>query len=238
MVDLHTHILPAVDDGAKDLNESLALIDSLKSQGIDEICLTSHYYPYEMSPEDFIAKRSMAYNRLKSGLENRQIKLVLGAEVQLNDILFNNGDLKDFCIEGTNYMLLELPYTDKFESGLVSKLDKFIDMYGIIPIIAHAERYLPVQKHPHLCAQFKECGCLIQLNCDSVIERGKLNRTVKKLIKNGLCDLLGSDCHNTGARPANFKAATDVLCNNYGYGIIEFFESNAQRVLQNESLIY
>jgi protein-tyrosine phosphatase len=131
-------------------------------------------------------------------------------------------------------MLLELPYVDKFDMKLLSMVERFTDVYGITPIIAHAERYYPIQRKPKICIDLKNMGCLIQINCYSVIEKGRENTTAKKLIKEGLFDLLGSDCHDMAVRKPNMKSAFEKLSRDYGERICCFLEENAYLMLNNQ----
>ena len=65
MVDFHTHVLPRIDDGSGSTEESLSLLESLRSQGVDIVCATSHFYPAEQDPESFLRRRGKAWDRLR-----------------------------------------------------------------------------------------------------------------------------------------------------------------------------
>ena len=99
LYDMHSHILPAFDDGAKTIEDSLALIDCLKKQGVSNICLTPHYYTNERSFEDFLTKRQQAFEKFRPYIP-QDVNIVLGAEVYVTDYLFNNDDLTGITIQG------------------------------------------------------------------------------------------------------------------------------------------
>lgn len=143
MIDLHTHILPAMDDGAKDRDEALALISMLKNQGISKIVLTPHYYPHLESIPDFLRRRSISYH----SIEDCGIEMILGSETYLSETLLAMESIEGLCIGKSSYLLLELPYTDKWSLGVFRQIDRLIAKYNVNPIIAHVERYEAVKEN-------------------------------------------------------------------------------------------
>lgn len=208
-IDIHTHILPFVDDGAKNEAESKAMLEMLKKQGITDVCFTPHYDPRTSSKEQFAAKRQEAYNRISEAVAETGITPHFGAEVKLYPNLFNNGDLDPLCIDGGKYILIELPFEPTGETAVIDRLYKLCADYSVVPIVVHPERYKKFFNENFLC-EACNAGCLIQVDNEvfgKVLLRGK----VKRFIDEGLVHLIASDCHNTTERRPNFDTAKKYL---------------------------
>lgn len=199
-VDVHTHVLPCIDDGATSMDESMVMIKIQEQNNVKTIIATPHYYPYEQSIESFIERRNEAFKKIK-GFSN--VKIVLGSEVFLNSNLLEYNNIDMLCIEKTNYLLLELDCFSEFNHDIFDMIQMIKNDYQIIPIIAHVERYKPL-KTKHI-KQLKDIGCLIQVNSSSFFDIHSIK--VNKLAKKGLIDLIGSDCHNTTSRVSNMERA-------------------------------
>ena len=153
MIDIHTHILPHIDDGAKDTATALAMLHKEWEQGVEEVVLTSHFYGRHRSPEQFLEKRNAAFERLRLQLPEG-LKVRLGAEVHFTGRnMPENEELCRLAIEGTNYILIEFPFTTAWTGELLDRLNDFILDTGYTPIIAHAERYSEIKKCPALISE-------------------------------------------------------------------------------------
>lgn len=227
MIDFHTHILPAVDDGAANRDEALALIEALRREGIKTAVCTPHFDPSRISLQDFAAQRSKAFLELGDAC----IRLVAASETFLHDYLFHYSDLSLLCIEHTQYLLLELPFFRKWDDRLYSMLNSLISDYNIIPIIAHIERYAAARKKA-AAGRLKEAGCLLQLNTSSLLDAVSQKRAIK-LIKKGYIDLLGSDCHDRYKRPPVIIQALQLINEHLGEKYIRQLEENGMNVLNN-----
>ena len=210
MIDIHTHILPHLDDGAKNTRMSVAMIESLQQQGATTVVFTPHFYGRRTSPDEFITRRNKMFeyirDQIPAGIETR-----LGAELHFTGINMPENDvLCRFAIEGTKYILVEFPFTTGWTGELMKRLENFIQETGHTPIIAHAERYPQLRKKPSLATTFMEMGCLIQVNAPSF-----LNRREKKfafaLLKNGFVHCIGTDAHNMEDRAPDFNAGKEVV---------------------------
>ena len=110
LVETHCHIMPSIDDGAKDVETSLKMIDRLKQQGATKIILTPHYYSDTISLDDFLRRRDKAFNLLLSALPSGSPELIPAAEVYIRDYLFNNKNLDELKIANSQYILIEHPF--------------------------------------------------------------------------------------------------------------------------------
>lgn len=207
MTDIHTHILPGMDDGAKDVQEAKEIIALLKKQGISLAVLTPHYYPYNERLTDFLERRERSYQ----SIGNCDLDMLLASETYLSESLFDYDSIEQLIIPNTRYLLLELPSMEKWSSTIIKQINRIIAKYNIKPIISHVERYEPVkQKKEAVLQELVSMGCLLQFNIDSLIERKTQSSTVK-YIRGGWADFVGSDCHNLSDRPPRFDLFKEIM---------------------------
>ena len=111
MIDMHSHILPGIDDGARDTDISLELLRRLREDGVDTVCLTPHFNFERQSIEEFLEARNAARQRLEAALEPTgwDLRLLSGAEVAFSPELASQDGVDRLCLEGTRCMLIELP---------------------------------------------------------------------------------------------------------------------------------
>lgn len=198
MIDMHTHILPNIDDGSKNIEESIEMLKEAQEAGFTGLVSTSHFIE-----ESYITskkEREELINNLNNKLilENINIKIYNGAEAYISNNLnelINNSILS--TINGSRYLLMELPMNSE-----IIYLDEIIcnlKHNGIVPIIAHPERYSYVQKNPNMLAKLIEQGVLFQGNYGSIIGKyGKqAEKTIKKLLKSNMIHFLGTDAHRS-----------------------------------------
>ncbi len=195
LIDMHTHILPYIDDGAKSLSEAYEMIESLYSQNTIEAVCTPHFNPVTMKLDEFVYKRNESYKLI----QDSKVNLVYGSETELSEYLFYYSELYDLCFGDTNYLLIELPLMKRWSKKVYGMIDKLIQYYDIIPIIAHIERYEPTKKNKKLIKKLQNKGCLIQVNTSTLLNE-KTKERMLHFIKENYVDVLGSDCHNMSNR--------------------------------------
>lgn len=192
MFDLHCHILPGVDDGARDMRESVAMLAEAKHSGIDHIVCTPHCKSSSFD-YDLICDR---YDELVPQAERMGIRLDLGFEVHWQKLMELGLDwAPDLCFEGTNLMLLEFS-VGKMPANW-QRIIYEIQGQDIQLIIAHPERYQPIQQNIDIAYELKELGCLLQLS-GNFISAGRLKasrKTAISLLKEGMVDYIASDAH-------------------------------------------
>lgn len=225
MIDLHSHILPGIDDGARDKREADFMIESLIKNKIDTVVCTPHFNPSREPLKEFIVKRSKAYK----DMESCELKLILASETYFNEVLFYYEDITPLCMKDTRYILIEFPVDIKFNTHLFTSLNKFIVKYDVIPIIAHVERYKYLKKK-RLLYKLKDMGCLLQVNTSSLLNKDK---KLLKLLKEKLIDVLGSDCHNMSSRPPVFSDALQIIKKGIGEDYIEGLDRNSRDIINN-----
>ncbi len=216
IIDLHSHVLPGMDDGPADTASSLALLRQAREQGVSVVVCSPHYYPEE-TVKQFCSRRSTAIRQLRDALADEDDglpELIFGAEVAYYSSLTNNPDLSDLCIEGTRLLLLELPFA-RWEAAVFRRVRELQLACGITPVIAHIDRYLSMEGEKNI-AQLLEMKVLIQANAEFIISK-KTSRKAKKMVKDGQIHLLGSDCHDPVRRPQNLALAYRQL-DSWGLG--------------------
>lgn len=195
LYDMHSHILPAMDDGAKNIDESLILINRLKRCGITDICLTPHFYTHRESLETFLDRRDSAY-RLLSDYADGSVRFHLGAEVYVTKYLFSNElNLHLACYNGLSYMLTEFPYSSTFEGESMLHINRLINNYGITPVIAHVERYPYLLKHPRVADELLSMGVVFQSNACSFL-KFPLKHKLIRMLEEEQIQIIGSDAHS------------------------------------------
>lgn len=231
MTDIHTHILPGIDDGAQDKNTSVRMLEDLQAQGVTTAVLTPHYYGRFHSPRAFLRKRKEAYEEIEDSVP-QGISVRLGAEVHFSDALAGNEHGAQLAIEGTRYILLELPFSSEWDNLLLKKIRYFMDETNCVPIIAHFCRYLQVRKNPELLSELAAMGCLLQVNASAFLE-AKDRRLIFAAMKHNLVHCIGSDCHNLAERSPDYRAAIDAA-RKAGYGeAIERIQDTMRDILED-----
>ena len=196
MIDLHSHILPNIDDGSRSIEETFNLIKEAKNVGFDAIISTSHYM--ENYYETDTPEREVWVNAIYENLQakNIDIKLYLGNEIYLSEnIIKLLEEGKASTINDTSYVLFEMP----LNAEPLNLYDIVYQMLQckLVPILAHPERYSFVQKEPELIYDLIQKGVLMQANYGSIIGQygEKAKMIVRKFLENRMIHFLGSDVH-------------------------------------------
>ena len=209
MIDFHTHILPHLDDGAKNTEMAVEMLRAERAQGVTTVLCTPHYYG-KRYPDKFLSQRGGVYAHLKEHIPDG-ITVRLGTEVHFTGI--NVPDYDQLCklaIEGTNAILIELPFVEKWTDRLLPALADFVYDTGYTPIIAHVERYREVLKKPSIVSQLMDMGCLIQVNARAFIEKRE-KKFAFALLKHGFVHCIGSDGHDVDRRSVDMITAKNAV---------------------------
>lgn len=236
MIDFHSHILPGIDDGSRNLKQSIAMVNEAKEAGFTKIISTSHYMEnyYECNERD----RRQLLKKVQGNVQG--IELILGNEIYItNNIieLLQNGQASS--INGTEYVLFEFPLITTRPMNDKEVIYRLVEN-GYIPIIAHPERYPFIQENPDYLFELEEMGALFQANYGSIIGMYglKAKKTLKILLKNNLISFFGSDVHRPeqvyNKMPKIIKKLKKIISNEE---FEEFTEINPEKVLKNENII-
>ena len=214
MIDLHTHILPGMDDGAADVQTALAMLRMQKEQGVDTVALTPHFYRTREHLSDFLERRASCWAKFCGELEGEDLpKMLLGAEVAWVPGMAEWPELDKLCYENTGTLLVELPFTP-WDDELSRQLYSLVGRRGITPMIAHLDRYFGWQKRQKI-EQLLELGFPIQISASAFSRLLQRNKALKMLLEHDA--VLISDCHDTVSRPPNMGTALKFLERKLGH---------------------
>lgn len=215
MIDIHTHILPGVDDGAKDLEISLALLKEEIAQGVSTIYLTPHNNKNTKTGPELKEK----FQSFLLETKDLNVTLKLGSEIYYyHDMIKDLNEGRILTMDNTKKVLVE--FSTRTETDISEVVYELVRS-GYTPIIAHIERYPYLSKYDY--AEIKDNGALIQVNASSFKSFGS-RRKMKYLLKNHLIDYVGSDCHNTGHRNVDFSHAVKYIKKKFPIEYKKIFE--------------
>jgi protein-tyrosine phosphatase len=212
VIDLHSHILPALDDGARALEESIEMAESCVAEGITAIAATPHVRAdYPTTPLQMEA--SLSALRVELDLAQIPLDVLPGGEIDLDYLdTLSTDDLRRYGLGGNPaYLLLEFPYYG-WPLSLQPHVEQLREM-GITAVIAHPERSTEIQDEPERLGHVAHAGALIQVTAASL--DGRLGKTARKaaldLIELELVHLIGSDAHHGGLRHSGLAAAAEAV---------------------------
>lgn len=236
MIDLHSHILPGIDDGAKNMEMTLDMLKIAAKDGTKKIVATPHFYRgyYLNSYDDIVNLAKEVNNTAKEN--NIDIEVYPGQEVFLDKKVIE--DYKQGVIKGignSKYMLIELPM-DRMPKETFDILYE-LRIQGIVSVIAHPERYSYIASQPSKINEFIKEGCLFQINSGSIkgIFGKKIQKTAETLIKHRACNFIASDAHSIGLRSPVIREALDTV-KGIDTELYEDIISNSDKLLQNLSI--
>lgn len=231
-IDFHTHILPGIDDGSRNVEMSLEMLAAQEKQGVEEIVATPHFYAQNDSVDDFLHRRHHSYEKLKTAMEERKIEipLHLAAEVYYFQGIGGATMVPKLCIEGTNTILLEMPFA-QWNKAVYADVEKLVRKQKLKVVIAHIERYYEFQKKKDIWDAVMDLPLYKQMNA-GVFLNWKRRRKAFQLAKEAGTIILGSDCHNTESRKPNLAEGKAVLMKKFGEGFIKNTDQLTREVLQ------
>lgn len=208
MLDFHSHFLPKMDDGSKSTEMSMDMLRSSKEQGVTTIVSTSHFYGTDESPEQFLRRRQHAVNKLLPLLNDDDPGVFLGAEVFYYPGISHSESIPKLVIEGTDLLLIEMPFIT-WSDRIFEELISLQYNHRLHIVLAHVERYLPIQKRG-MFAQLFDQSFYFQCNAEAFTSR-RSRKLALQMIDNDLLHFLGTDCHNNEKRPPNMDEARQVI---------------------------
>lgn len=229
MTDFHTHILPAVDDGSKNVAESTEMLASLAKQGIINVVATPHFYANNESVETFLARRQNAYKQLAKEMPPGSPQIFLGAEIRYYEGLSRLDKLEELCVQGSKLLLIEMPER-KWPESTVREITDLASGGRFIPVLAHIERCIFYQSDA-VFGRLLESGVLMQLNASFL--NGSFSKIkALKLAKKSKIHFIGSDCHNMAERAPDIGKAYTVIEKKLGKAYTDEFINFANEFLK------
>lgn len=228
MIDLHSHILPAVDDGSRNTQESLRMLRMLKKQGVTKVVATPHFYANRNSVDEFLTNREEAYLSLSAEISDNMPQIVLGAEVKYYEGISRLVNLHKLCIGDSKLLLLEMPMR-KWTEFILRELREISICGNIVIVLAHIERYLAYQNKDTV-AELVNDGILIQANANFFINFTSRHKAIS-MLRHNLIHFIGSDCHNLSDRAPKIGEATAYIERKAGKDILKKIDSYATRFI-------
>lgn len=231
MIDFHSHFLPQIDDGSGSLEESLDMLRLMHTQQVTRVVATPHFYANRDSIEHFLKRRNHAYDRVCSQVEKEGLEIpeiMLGAEVYYFEGIGKAEQIHSLCIEGTDILLLEMPFTQWTESMLRS-VEQLKNRQKLTVILAHIERYREYQKDMSVWNEIFSLPIVPQMNAGAFLN-WKRRRKALKLLALYEDVLLGSDCHNLESRCPNLPEGRHVIAKHLGEGQLDRIDAAGERI--------
>ena len=195
-IDIHSHLLPAIDDGAKTFEDSLRLVKTLQSFGVSQFITTPHIiqHVWENSHEQILANKETTARKLEEA--NINVPFHAAAEYLMDDQFVRLFQSEKLLTLKDNYVLVEMSYINP-PLQLYSILFD-LQLAGYIPVLAHPERYLFYHTNFNEYQKLKKAGCLFQLNLLSVVGYygENITKIANQLLQKGMYDYVGSDVHH------------------------------------------
>ncbi len=227
MIDIHNHVLFGVDDGANSLEESLVMLEHAKKQGINTVFATPHFYSFDTDIESYKHKVENNFKTLSDSLTGEYPKVYLGYEVHYFDGIYKSELIKDLTLNNSKYLLLELDYSD-ITDKVIENIEEIRWQLGLIPIIAHIERYGKCKGFSKLIEIIDHENFYAQITADSLFNKYK--KISCNLIKKGVIDFIASDAHNNSSRAFRLKDARNFIENKFNSQKAKLIFSNTQNI--------
>ena len=232
MLDIHSHILPDVDDGARDIETSVKLLEMMGAQGITDVIATPHFDARYDDIGYFKQKLTRAFEDLELFTRDKGLpNIYMGSEVYYFKGMGRTQGLYELALAGTRYILVELPSSSSIDSGVLRDISDIYDNLGMVPIIAHIERYFDRSHFRELSRLVASGAALSQINAQAVLSREQ-GKICKKLIKRGLVTFVATDAHSLERRPPMLEQALAVIGSTFGERYREAFITNSQRLCE------
>ena len=235
ITDFHSHILPGIDDGSASVEESIALLSMEAEQGIYQVVATPHFYAGYDSPERFLENRDRAEALLRAEMAKHDglPELLIGAEVYFFRGMSESEFLPQLTIREKSCILIEMPPAP-WQTEHFWELEKIWEYRGIVPIIAHVDRYIGPFRTWGIPQRLAQLPVMVQANGSFFLERGT-SAMAMRMLKADQIHLLGSDCHNLSSRRPNLANAVDRIQAKLGQDALARIREHQQKIMSMEA---
>jgi protein-tyrosine phosphatase len=238
MIDIHCHILPSLDDGAKDINESIAMAREAGKEGVDTIIATPHHKngQFENRKQDILKEVSQLNEVLQK--ENIPLDILPGQETRIFGEYLEEEEFTHILpLNETQYVFVELPssHVPRYTERLLFD----VQLKGLTPIIVHPERNSEIISNPDVLYNLVKKGALTQVTASSVAGRfgKKIQKFSSQLIEANLTHFLASDAHNVNNRTFKMMDALDIVKAKFGVDMVFFYSENAELLVEGKNVM-
>lgn len=224
LFDIHSHILPFVDDGAKDLEESLGLLELSRNGNVGCVVATPHFYAESVSFEDYIKHIDTQFDLLRK--HATEIEIIKGFEVRYFKGISKVDRVRSLTLEGSDYLLVEFPYNIPITEKCIKDIEDVYYNFGITPILAHIERYTKYKGFDMALGLISDGLAMAHINASSMFDGYK--NAALSLIETSHATLVASDTHSLNRRPPLISSALKVISEELGADTESSITNNLQ----------
>lgn len=239
MIDIHSHTLWGLDDGSQDFETTLHMCKIAYESGTDVLFVTPHIV-YWHSAEQLYDRRERKAEQLCEVLDDEAIdlKIVKGFEILCDDEIFNINYFKPYTLAGSRYILIEFDFYKTDEDDVMVWCD-YLKKHGLVPIIAHPERYEFVLQDISVIGRLSDEGVLFQINAGSPLgffgEREGV--AALKMLKSGYVDFVGTDAHSDRTRNTDLASLIEDYYDYISEDYIELLtQTNPEKIINDEPI--
>lgn len=229
IIDVHSHILPGIDDGSQSVKETRMMLALAAGQDVDYMIATPHFYAYKQTVEDFLMERELAYVKLSTILKDEYPEIIFGAEVAFFSGISRAREIDKLTIEGTNILLLEMPFRPWTKDDM-KEVKELIEKRKLKIMIAHIERYFSIRENCKKIQELLKLPVYVQINAGSM-EKWMTRMKIYKILKNKKVIFLGSDCHGIKRRIPNIPNGRNRLKKKLGDEKLAHMEWQIEKVI-------
>lgn len=233
IIDFHSHILPGIDDGARNLETSMGMLSQVREQQVDIMVATPHFYASRDRIDTFLKRREEARDAFLCAIHKEEKtgtpKILVGSEVAFFDGISRAEAIDQLTIQDTNLMLLEMPFVPWSQRNL-EEVAHLIRERHLRILIAHLERFIWIPGNKRMVQQLLELPVSVQLNAEA-FEDWRHRRTLLKMLEENQAQVLGSDCHGAHHRVPNLKAGRDYIEKKKGAQLLEEIDRRGEDLL-------
>lgn len=238
MIDIHSHIIPAVDDGPKTMEEAVRMLEHMSDEGISTVISTSHFKSPQFDVSVDQVKNGVHLLKKQVEKEGIPLKILEGQEIRIyKDLVRDLLAGRALSLGNSQYVLVEFP--SKEVPDFTVDLFKEMISNNFIPIIAHPERNRALMEKPEILYKFIKNGALAQVTTGSLSGHygSKIKDTAISFVENNLVQAIGSDVHNLTTRPLLFNEGIDVLDRKNLSKQADILLENNHRIAENGNII-
>lgn len=232
VIDFHSHILPGIDDGSKDLETSLEMLRMSAAQGVTDMVATPHFYASKEGFETYLEKRIHAFETLCASRTPDMPRIRLGAEVAFFKGISQAEKIEELAEQTGRILLLEMPFMEWTDRD-IQEVERMASCGRYTLMLAHLERYMGMSENKKKLKELLEFPAVVQINAESLLDWEKSGKLVR-MFRKGQAEVLGSDCHGIHHRQPNLSKGREVLEKKLGHEFLEQMDAQGSRLLRIE----
>ena len=234
VIDFHSHILPGIDDGSRNVDTSIGMLRMSREHGVDVMIATPHFYADSNRVERFVENRQRAYEQVMTCRAADIPQIMMGAEVAYFTGISRAEKVDALRIQGTDIMLLEMPFVT-WSDSVVQEVRDLIEKRHFHIILAHIERFLDIPGNRSYVKQILELPVTVQVNAETLTDFRQRGR-VMKMFKKDQAHIIGSDCHGMHHRMPNLWLGRQALEKKLGPDILKRVDDYGETLLDEHQI--